>query len=103
MKHVDRTWAESQLAQELIAVNSQTDSRSSLNQGQEVEPCVPYIPTDERNPPAQDLKSLVEWFSSDEFQARLTKSFGEAKKKAIEERDRILTEYRSREAGENSL
>ena len=89
-------------------MNGQTDIRSSLNQGQADKPSVPFVPAhdlprEERLPPAQDLKSLVEWFSSDEFQARLTKSFGEAKKKAIEERDRILAEYRSQEARETSL
>lgn len=71
-------------------MSDQTDPRISPDTVKSGQSFVPIVGLPDRSPPAQDMQSLVEWFSSDEFQQRLTQGFGDAKKKAIEERDRIL-------------
>jgi hypothetical protein len=71
-------------------MSNPTEPRTSPDASDFDRSFIPVIALPERCPPDQDMKSLVEWFSSDEFQQRLTQGFGDAKRKAIEERDRIL-------------
>jgi hypothetical protein len=71
-------------------VSDQIDNQTT---GDITQPATAYVPgttTSGRTSVAQDFDSLESWFSSDEFQQRLTNGFWEAKRRAIAERDRLL-------------
>jgi hypothetical protein len=45
---------------------------------------------DERQETPEEVDNLIQWWSSDEFEERLTNCFAEGKRKAIEERESWL-------------
>lgn len=71
-----------------------SDQADNQTTGDLTQPATSFVPGPKagaRNTVAQDFDSLKEWFDSDEFLQNLTNGFGEAKKQALAERDRLLS------------
>lgn len=49
-----------------------------------------------------DPEAMIAWYLSDEFDEHLDRCFGEAKREAIDERDRVLREHQKAAARETN-
>ena len=58
--------------------------------------------TTQVQPPIDDAEAMIAWYLSDEFDEHLDRCFGEAKREAIDERDRVLREHQKTIARESN-